>query len=48
MLKVYVKQFSGARTKCKKDFLKSSLWEDPDYFILHVGINALSIKDHLN
>ena len=35
--KVYVKQFSGARTKCMKDYMKPSLRENPDHFILHVG-----------
>ena len=37
--KVYVKQFSGARTKCMKDYMKLSLRENPDHFILHVSAN---------
>ena len=40
--KLYVKQFSGARTKCMKDYMKPSLRENPDYFILHAGINDLN------
>ena len=38
--KIYVKQFSGD-TKCIKDYMKPSLWENPDHFILHVGTNDL-------
>ena len=38
--KVYVKQFSGTRTKCMKDYMKPSLRGNPDHFILHVGTNA--------
>ena len=39
--KVSVKQFSGARTKCMKGYMKSSLRENPDHFILHVRANDL-------
>ena len=42
--KVYVKQFSGARTKCMKDYMKPSLRENPDHFILHVGTNDLNTE----
>ena len=45
--KVYVKQFSGARTKCMKDYIKPSLPENPDYFILHVGTNDLNTERSL-
>ena len=38
---VYVKQFSGARTKCMKDYVKPSLRKNPDHFILQVGTNDL-------
>ena len=34
--KGYVKQFSSAGTKCMKDYMKPSLQENPDHFILHV------------
>ena len=39
--KVYVKQFSDARTKCMKDYMKLSLRKNPDHFILHVRTNDL-------
>ena len=42
--KVYVKPFSGARTKCMKDYMKPSLRENPDHFILHVGTNDLNTE----
>ena len=42
--KVYVKQFSGPRTKCMKDYMKPSLRENPDHFILHVGTNDLDTE----
>ena len=42
--KVYVKQFSGARTKCMKDYTKPSLRENPDHFILHVGTNDFNTE----
>ena len=40
--KVYVKQFSGAKTKCMKDYTKPPLQENPDHFILHVGTHDLN------
>ena len=42
--KVYVIQFSGARTKCIKDYVKPSSRENPDHFILHVGTNDLIME----
>ena len=39
---MYVKHWSGARIKCIKDYLKPSLREDADDFILHAGVNNLS------
>ena len=42
--KVYVKQFSGTRTKCMKDYMKPSLQENPDHFILHVDTNDLNTE----
>ena len=39
--KVYVKRFSGAKTKCMKDYIKSSQRENSDHYILHVGTNDL-------
>ena len=42
--KVYVKQFSGARTKCMKDYMKHSLRENSDHFIIHVGTNDLNME----
>ena len=42
--KVYVKQFSGAKTKCMKDYMNPSLRENFDHFILHVGTNDLNPK----
>ena len=42
--KVYLKNFSEARTKCTKDYLKPFLREDPNHFILHVGTNDLSTE----
>ena len=41
---VYVKQFSGGRTKCMKVYMKPSLPENPDRFILHVSANDLKMK----
>ena len=38
---VYVKHFSGAKVRCMKDYLKPSLRENPDHFVLHVGTNDL-------
>ena len=39
--KVYVKHFSGAKTKCMKDYIKPSQRENSDHHILHVGTNDL-------
>ena len=39
--KVYVKHFSGAKTKCMKDYIKPSQRENSDHYILHVGTNDL-------
>ena len=42
--KVYVKQFSGAIIKCMKGYMKPSLRQNPDHFILHVGTNGLNTE----
>ena len=34
---VYVKHFSGAKVRCMKDYLKPSLRENPDHFVLYFG-----------
>lgn len=39
---MYVKHLPGARIKCMKDYLKPSLREDADDFILHAGVNNLN------
>ena len=41
--KVYVKHFSGANTKCMKDYTKPSQRENSDHYILHVGTNDLCL-----
>ena len=41
--KVYVKHFSGAKTKCMKDYIKPSQLENSDHYILHVGTNDLCL-----
>ena len=41
--KVYVKHFSGAKTKCMKDYIKHSQRENSDHYILHVGTNHLCL-----
>ena len=41
--KVYVKHFSGAKTKCMKDYIKPSQREDSDHYILLVGTNDLCL-----
>ena len=38
---VYVKHFSRAKVRCMKDYLKPSIRENPDHFVLHVGTNDL-------
>ena len=40
--KVYVRNLLGAKTRCMKDYLKPSLRENPDHFILHVETNDLN------
>ena len=40
--KIYVKIFSGATVSCMEDYMKTSLRNPPDHFILHVGANDLS------
>ena len=40
--KVYVRYLPGAKTRCMKDYLKPSLRENPDHFILHVETNDLN------
>ena len=42
--KVYVKHFSGAKTKRMKDYNNLLLLENPDDFILHVGANDLCLN----
>ena len=37
----YVRHFLGAKVHCMKDYLKPSLRENPDHFVLHVGTNDL-------
>ena len=37
-----VKTFSGAKTACMHDYVKQSVRNSPDRFILHVGTNDLS------
>ena len=39
--KIYVKTFSGATVSCMEDYMKPSLRNPPDHFILHVGTNDL-------
>ena len=34
-----MKQFLGAKTKCVNDYMKPSLRENPDHFIIHAGTN---------
>ena len=41
--KVNVKHFSGAKTKCMKDYIKPSQRENSDHYILHVGTNDLCL-----
>ena len=42
--KVYDGNFPGAKTRRMKDYLKSSLGETPDHFILRFGTNDLNSK----
>ena len=39
--KVYVKHFSGAKNDSMINYSKTSLQDDSDHFILHVGTNNL-------
>ena len=39
--KVKVMSFSGATADCMTDYMKPSLRENPNHFILHVGTNDL-------
>ena len=41
--KVYVKHFSGAKTKCMKDYIKPSQRENSDHYILRVRTNDLCL-----
>ena len=41
--KVFVKTFSVAKTAWMNDYVKPSVRSSPDYFILHVGKNDLSL-----
>ena len=40
--KIYVKTFSGATVSCMEDYMKPSLRNPPDHFILHVETNDLN------
>ena len=42
--KIYVKAFSRATVSCMENYMKPSLRNSPDHFILHVGTNHLSSK----
>ena len=44
--KIYVKTFSGATVSCMKDYMKPSLRNPSDHFILHVGTNDLSYQKY--
>ena len=39
--KVFVKTFSGAKTTCMHDYVKPSVRNSLDHFILHFGTNDL-------
>ena len=41
--KVYVKHFSGVKTKCMKDYIKPSQCENSDHYIVDVGTNDLCL-----
>ena len=43
--KIYVKTFSGATVSCMEDYMKPSLRNPPDHFILHVGTNDLCSEE---
>ena len=40
--KIYLKTFSGEMFSCMEDYMKPSLRNPPDHFVLHVGTNDLS------
>ena len=40
--KIYVKSFPGAKISCMKDYVKPSLRNTANHFILHVGKNDLN------
>ena len=46
--KAYVRHFSGAKVGCIKDYMKPSLIESPDHFVLQVGTDGLDLKRQLN
>ena len=41
--KVYVKHFSGTKTRCMKDYIKPSQRENSDHYTLHVDTNYLCL-----
>ena len=45
--KVYVKSFSGAKTKCMVDCGQRSIRTNPGNIVIHVGTNDLSPKKKL-
>ena len=43
--KVYVRQFSGSKVSCMKDYVKPSIRQNnPDHIIFHVGTNDVPSK----
>ena len=38
---VYVRHFAGAKVRCRKDHIKPTSREKPDYIVLHMGTNGL-------
>ena len=40
---MFVKTFSGGKTTCMNDYVKSPVGSSPDHLILHVGTNDLSL-----
>ena len=40
--KIVVKSFSGATTKCMREYIKPSLNQRPDHIIIHAGTNDLA------
>jgi len=42
--KVYVNSFKSATVRSMKDYIKPSIREDPDHFILHLGTNELDLE----